>query len=457
MKNIVIVDKSTGAATEQTFGNIALKETSIVKLPISQASIQSMQQSGKNLVVTLKSGETVTIQNFFVVGEDGAANQLVLENDDGTLLLGSYSTPYSGFTFSELGSLEDLALAAQAGAGVPDWLVWGLSLLGAGAAIAALSHGGGGGGGGGDGGNGITSDTTAPNAPTNLSVAADGLTVFGKGEANTTVTVKDAAGNTIGTGHVGADGNFAVNLDHPQVNGETLDVTLTDAAGNVSVPTQVDAGDTTAPDAPTELAVSADGTTVSGKGEPNTTVTIKDANGNTIGTGQVGADGNFAIQLDHPRENGETLGVTLTDAAGNVSSPSQVIAGDTTAPDAPTNLAVSHDGITVSGKGEANTDVTIRDADGNSIGTGHVDNFGNFSIELATPRVNGETLGVTLTDAAGNISNPTQVVSSDLNETDANTTADLHRLEIDCLYNSSGLRTAFNLDSSTIQGVEIQP
>ena len=56
MKNIVIVDKSTGAATEQTFGNIALKETSIVKLPISQASIQSMQQSGKNLVVTLKEG-----------------------------------------------------------------------------------------------------------------------------------------------------------------------------------------------------------------------------------------------------------------------------------------------------------------------------------------------------------------------------------------------------------------
>ena len=39
----------------------------------------------------------------------------------------------------------------------------------------------------------------------------------------------------------------------------------------------------------------------------------------------------------------------------------------------------------------------------------------------------------------------------------ANTAADLHRLEIDCLYNSSGLRTAFNLDSSTIQGVEIRP
>ncbi|MCO7517340.1 TolC family outer membrane protein [Pseudomonas guariconensis] len=39
----------------------------------------------------------------------------------------------------------------------------------------------------------------------------------------------------------------------------------------------------------------------------------------------------------------------------------------------------------------------------------------------------------------------------------ANTRADLHRLEIECLYNSSALRTAFNLDSSTIQGVEIRP
>ena len=93
MKNIVIVDKSTGAGAEHAFGNVALNETSIVKLPISPASVQSMQQSGKNLVVTLKSGETVTIQNFFAVGEDGATSQLVLEDEDGTLYLGQYSFP----------------------------------------------------------------------------------------------------------------------------------------------------------------------------------------------------------------------------------------------------------------------------------------------------------------------------------------------------------------------------
>lgn len=111
MKNITIVDKATGAATEHTLGNVSLKGTSIVKLPVGPESVQSFQQSGQNLVVTLKSGETITIQNFFVVGADGAANQLVMTNADGTLLLGNYSSPYSGFTFSEISTLDDLAAA----------------------------------------------------------------------------------------------------------------------------------------------------------------------------------------------------------------------------------------------------------------------------------------------------------------------------------------------------------
>lgn len=39
----------------------------------------------------------------------------------------------------------------------------------------------------------------------------------------------------------------------------------------------------------------------------------------------------------------------------------------------------------------------------------------------------------------------------------ANTVADLHRLEIDCLYNSGGLRRAFGLEHTAIQGVEVTP
>ena len=203
---------------------------------------------------------------------------------------------------------------------------------------------------------------TAPDAPTNLAVSDDGLALTGKGETGSTVIVKDAAGLQIGAGVVDADGNFSIILDSAQTNGQTLNVTLTDKAGNVSQVGSVVAGDTTAPDAPTGLGVSADGLTLTGKGEVGSTVIVKDAAGNVIGSGPVGADGSFEITLDPAQTNGETLAVTQTDAAGNISAGGSVVAGDTTAPTSPTDLAVSPDGLSLTGKGEAGSTVTVKDA-----------------------------------------------------------------------------------------------
>ena len=409
MKNIVIVDKASGAKSEQALGSLSLKGTSIVKLPFGQESVQSYQQSGNNLVITLKSGETVTIQNFFVTGSDGAANQLVLEGSNGTLLLGQYSSPYSGFTFTQISSLDDLTLAAAGGsADIPNWVLWGLGLLAVGGAAAALS--GGGGGGGHHGGDG---DTTAPGAPTGISVSNDGLSVIGKGEAGSKVTVKDAAGNVVGTGTVGADGNFKVPLDSSKTNGEKLDVTLTDPSGNQSPAGSVVAPDTTAPEIPTGLTVSPDGQTISGKGEPGSTVTVKDSAGNVIGSGTVGADGNFDITLGTPQNNGQNLDVTLTDPAGNQSPVGSVVAPDTTAPDAPTSLFLATDGVTFSGKGEPGTYVTVKDSANNVVGSGTVGADGNFLITLTSPQSVGEQLNTTLTDAAQNESLPGKFMVTD--------------------------------------------
>ncbi|MEE8874655.1 BapA/Bap/LapF family large adhesin [Pseudomonas helleri] len=409
MKNIVIVDKASGAKSEQALGSLSLKGTSIVKLPFGQESVQSYQQSGNNLVITLKSGETVTIQNFFVTGSDGATNQLVLEGSNGTLLLGQYSSPYSGFTFTQISSLDDLTLAAAGGsADIPNWVLWGLGLLAVGGAAAALS--GGGGGGGHHGGDG---DTAAPGAPTGISVSNDGLSVIGKGEAGSKVTIKDAAGNVVGTGTVGADGNFKVPLDSSKTNGEKLDVTLTDPSGNQSPVGSVVAPDTTAPEAPTGLTVSPDGQTISGKGEPGSTVTVKDSAGNVIGSGTVGADGNFDITLGTPQNNGQTLDVTLTDPAGNQSPVGSVVAPDTTAPDVPTSLFLATDGVTFSGKGEPGSHVTVRDAANNVVGSGTVGADGNFLITLTSPQSVGQQLNTTLTDAAQNESLPGKFIVTD--------------------------------------------
>ncbi|MGV0887761.1 Ig-like domain-containing protein, partial [Acinetobacter venetianus] len=177
-------------------------------------------------------------------------------------------------------------------------------------------------------------------------------TVTGKGEPGTKVIIKDEDGNIIGEGTVQPDGTFEVELDEPLTNGEEITVGLEDQAGNKSPEVTVTAPDTTAPTAPTDVAVSEDGITVTGKGEPGTKVIIKDEDGNIIGEGTVQPDGTFEVELDEPLTNGEEITVGLEDQAGNKSPEVTVTAPDTTAPTAPTDVAVSEDGITVTGKGE---------------------------------------------------------------------------------------------------------
>ncbi|WP_296244505.1 Ig-like domain-containing protein, partial [Psychrobacter sp. UBA6766] len=79
-----------------------------------------------------------------------------------------------------------------------------------------------------------------------------------------------------GEGVVDDNGDFEVSLNPPQVDGEEIEATLTDPAGNTSDATNVTAPDITAPDAPTDLEVSTDGSTVTGKGEPGANVEITD-------------------------------------------------------------------------------------------------------------------------------------------------------------------------------------
>ncbi|WP_241640862.1 Ig-like domain-containing protein, partial [Rosenbergiella epipactidis] len=77
-------------------------------------------------------------------------------------------------------------------------------------------------------------DTTAPAEPSGVQLSDDGKTISGKGEAGSTVAIKDANGNTLASATVGRDGTFSVTLPAAQANGQTLTVTATDAAGNTS-------------------------------------------------------------------------------------------------------------------------------------------------------------------------------------------------------------------------------
>ncbi|WP_062382259.1 BapA/Bap/LapF family large adhesin [Pseudomonas abietaniphila] len=413
MENIVVADKTTSQLTANAWGDLALNNPSVVQMPVAPGQVASASRSGQDLVVNLKNGEHIKVANFFNTGPDGVQSDMVFQGDDGALWQARYDAQvFRGFTFEEVSSIDELiAGVGVVGSATPTWAIAGLGLLGAGGAAAAA--GGAAGGGGGGGGGAGSPDTTAPEAPTGLGLSADGLSLSGLGEAGSRVTVLDAAGNVLGTGTVGNDGRFQVVLNAPQTNGQALDVTLTDAAGNVSAPGSLIATDTTAPTAPGNLTLSADGQSLSGTGEAGSNVVIRDAAGNVLGTAVVGSDGTFQVILNAPQTNGQVLSVTLTDAAGNVSASGSLTAADTTAPNAPGNLAVSADGSALSGTGEAGATIQVRAADGTLLGTATVAPDGTFNVTLNPPQTDGQSLTVNAVDAAGNSSLPAQALAPD--------------------------------------------
>jgi hypothetical protein len=79
-----------------------------------------------------------------------------------------------------------------------------------------------------------------------------------------------------------AGGTFTVILNPAQANGELLDVVAIDGTGASSLPVQVAAPDITPPVTPSELAISANGSVVTGRAEVGSTVRVLAADGTTV-------------------------------------------------------------------------------------------------------------------------------------------------------------------------------
>ncbi|MCF5116748.1 Ig-like domain-containing protein, partial [Pseudomonas lactis] len=274
-------------------------------------------------------------------------------------------------------------------------------------------------------------DTTAPEVPSGLAAETqpDGkVKVSGNAEPNSTVTVTLPDG-TVETIKAGSDGKFELVSSTPQPNGKVT-ATATDAAGNTGAPAQVDfvaskTIDNKAPDAPTGLTAETqpDGKVkVTGQAEPNSTVTVTLPDG-TVETIKAGPDGKFELVSKTPQPSGE-ISVTATDAAGNTSPAATVPFTasntiDTTAPEAPTGLAVETqpDGTAkVSGKAEPNSTVKVTLPDG-SVQETKAGSDGKFELVSSTPQPNGKVTA-TATDAAGNTGEPAQVDFTAINTID---------------------------------------
>ncbi len=407
---------SSAAAVEvPENGILKLSQSSNIALDVAPESVAGYSKSGSDLIVQLKTGESVRIANFYAEGQP--SSQLFLADKDKLVAVDLPPVAADGPLMAGYIPQESLAgFESLTGAGVLGGMSAGTALLvgaaaiGAGVAISNSS------GGGGGGGSSVPPDTTPPKAASGLKIAPDGSSISGQAEAGASVGIDtNGDGKPDLTVIADANGNFTAPLNPPLTNGQTVTVVVTDPAGNASPPAQVTAPDTTAPAPATDVQVTPGGSSVIGKAEPGSTVGVDtDGDGQPDTTVVVGPGGSFEVPLNPPLTNGETVTVIVTDPAGNNSTPVTVEAPDTTAPAPATDVQVAPDGSSVTGNAEPGATVGVdTDGDGQPDTTVVVGPGGSFEVPLNPPLTNGETVTVIVTDPAGNSSTPVTAEAPD--------------------------------------------
>ncbi|HCF3158200.1 TPA: BapA prefix-like domain-containing protein, partial [Pseudomonas aeruginosa] len=398
---------SSAAAVEvPENGILKLSQSSNVALDVAPESVAGYSKSGSDLIVQLKTGESVRIANFYAEGQP--SSQLFLADKDKLVAVDLPPVAADGPLMAGYIPQESLAgFESLTGAGVLGGMSAGTALLvgaaaiGAGVAISNSS------GGGGGGGSSVPPDTTPPKAASGLKIAPDGSSISGQAEAGASVGIDtNGDGKPDLTVIADANGNFTAPLNPPLTNGETVTVIVTDPAGNNSTPVTVEAPDTTAPAPATDVQVAPDGSSVTGNAEPGATVGVDtDGDGQPDTTVVVGPGGSFEVPLNPPLTNGETVTVIVTDPAGNSSTPVTAEAPDF--PDAPQVNASN--GSVLSGTAEAGVTIVITDGNGNPIGQTSADANGNWSFTPGSQLPDGTVVNVVARDAAGNSSPATSI------------------------------------------------
>ncbi len=187
----------------------------------------------------------------------------------------------------------------------------------------------------------IIVDTQKPNIPTDntLNNGRDGYintstpTVSGTAEPGSTVTVY-VNGTPVGTTTADDDGKWSYTISPALEDGNyVITTTATDKAGNTSdesdpLPIIVDTQVPVTPDIPVMTGgddtgnFGTDTPSLSGHAEPGSTITIYD-NGTPVATVIVGPSGDWSYTFDPAlNEGNHEITVTVTDPAGNTSSPS---------------------------------------------------------------------------------------------------------------------------------------
>lgn len=159
------------------------------------------------------------------------------------------------------------------------------------------------------------------------------------------------------------------------------------------------------------------------------TIRIFDSLNREIGRGTVDGSKNFDITTNRDLVYNETLTAIQYNDKGYESDPVTVVVDDTINPDKPIVKDIEVTDQLVQGTAEADTTIIVKDATGAEIGRGTALFDGSFDFKLTVNAKVGDKVYVTATDAAGNVSDATEVPVVDNSTPEApqvNTVTDLH-------------------------------
>ena len=328
-KSIGLVKKANGDASSLEWANtVTLDGVSAVQMPFGPMDVQAYKSDGVNLLISLNSGDVVTIENFFsTFAEDEESSELVLQDEEGILWRGQFDPVTSEFNFAEIVTLE-AGVGSEAASGallnLPDWAMLGLAVLAVGGGAIAVH-------------NSRSSSSSkdfipnapqAPDAPINIKII--GTLITGKTQPGFTVQVTDADGKLLGK-EVIADGNgdfqYDILPDELSAEGGSFFVTVVNPDGVSSESTEV------------------------------------------VYQPSLDDKGDFEITLDPPVVNDESVTIVVTSPEGDVIQGSGVETPETTPPEKAEGVKTDETGATVTGIAEKGTTVTAQDIDGKEIGS----------------------------------------------------------------------------------------
>ncbi|MFA3130279.1 BapA prefix-like domain-containing protein, partial [Acinetobacter pittii] len=436
MNNFIIVEKDSLNKVNVNSQKIVLNEASIVHTKMHRADVAEFVQDGNNLLLKLKDGNVITIENFFLTYDD-VKSDLVFEEDDCVLYWFDGVSGFNGISGLEV-------LLPEAGSKLATILPW---LVGAGVVggiAAALNND--------DDKDSIPNGTITTQISSAGDISGTVTNVPAGTEVQITIKGQDKDGNALEqtiTTTVDADGNYTAEVPADFADGDiTVNAETTDRNGNmISAEDKLTSAKTDDPvtggldreEGSIEVDVdnkgNITGTTTDVVAGSTVVITVEgfDKDGNPIQEEVVAIvqpDGSYTAEVPADFADGSSIDVeaTTTDRNGNTISDTDSLAGrvedDPTTPEdesVPGGLDRIDGAITVDVENNGNitggtTDVvpgsevtltiTGQDKDGNPLErevTTTVDADGNYTTEVPADFADGDiTVKAETVDRNGN-------------------------------------------------------